>query len=121
MVTGKEPSWNGVHVLHHNYSRLFQRKLHRDIAVDQESLLILATHKHLIICMYKALEAKELHAKCQSKRIKAKKEPLAVRDVNNIAKVGRRVGTGCLTCNVALCKEGSCWDTFHASKLGNTD
>lgn len=56
---------------------------------------------------------------CQSKRIKANRNPLAPCDVNSVSKVGRRVGTGCLTCDVALCSEGPCWDIFHTSKLGN--
>ena len=54
---------------------------------------------------------------CQSRRIKAKRNPLALCDVNTISKVGRRIKTGCLTCDVALCNKGSCWDTFHTSKI----
>ena len=56
---------------------------------------------------------------CQSRRIKANRNPLTPCDVNSVSKVGRRVRTGCLTCDVALCSEGSCWDIFHTSKLGN--
>ena len=54
---------------------------------------------------------------CQSRRIKAKWNPLALCDVNTISKVGRRIKPGCLTCDVALCNKGSCWETFQTSKI----
>jgi hypothetical protein len=28
-------------------------------------------------------------------------------------RIGTKVRWGCLTCNVALCKEGKCWDFYH--------
>lgn len=33
-------------------------------------------------------------------------------------KEGCKKATGCLTCNVALCLEGLCWDMFHDSQIG---
>ena len=56
---------------------------------------------------------------CSAKRQLQKKVPLGERDGNTVPCVGRRVDCGCLTCDVALCPTGPCWDMFHRSKIGH--